>query len=199
MASTLDVVNECLGTLGETPIAALTEYHEFKSSVLRILNKENTSLQAPGWWFNTEAIELVPNPSNEIVLPTDCLKWTSGVRTKDTLIRGVAKPWIVKRGSRLYDTRTQSYTLTGSVVGEIIRLLPFEDLPIVVNDYVAASTVLKFQSSYDSDNGKRNELSSTFATARTAARAEDIRQRAANLVLSNTRLSRIKRVTQILR
>lgn len=199
MASILDVVNDCLATLGEAPLNTLLEPHEFRGTAQRLLTKTNRRIQAPGWWFNTEAITFTPNPTGQVVLPGDYLKWQSGVRSSDMLVRSEAKPWLVERGGRLYDTRTRSFVLTENVTGELVRELPFEQLPAVINDYVAAETVLKFQSNFDGDNSRRQELTQAWVLARTVANAENTRQLGVNFIYNNSRLSRIKRVTRQLR
>lgn len=198
MATTLDVVNDCLATLGEAPLATLTEPHEFKSSAQRILARTSKRIQATGWWCNQEAVTYVPNSVNgQVQLPGDVLKFQSGVRNRDLLQRGVPKPWIVQRGSRLYDTRTQSYVITeDEVIGEITRNVPFEDLPPVLNEYIAAEAVVKFQSNFDADNSKRQELEQHWTLARADARAEQIRQVAVNFRNNNSTLNRIKSYTR---
>lgn len=140
----------------------------------------------------------VPNSVNgQIQLPGDVLKFQSGVRNRDLLQRGVPKPWIVQRGSRLYDTRTQSYVITeDEVIGEITRNVPFEDLPPVLNEYIAAEAVVKFQSNFDADNNKRQELEQHWTLARADARAEQIRQVAVNFRNNNSTLNRIKSYTR---
>jgi hypothetical protein len=103
----------------------------------------------------------------------------------------------VQRGNRLYDTRRRSFQIEDDeVTGEIVRLIPFEELPIVLNEYVAAATVLRFQSNIDADNNRRQELAQRFSIARVEARAENIRQLNFNLRNSNPRLSYIKSVTR---
>ena len=198
MATILDVVNDCLASMGEAPLASLTEPHEFKGAAQRTIDRTNRRIQATGWWCNQEAVTYVPNSVNgQVQLPGDVLKFQSGVRNRDLLQRGVPKPWIVQRGSRLYDTRTRSYVITeAEVIGEITRNVPFEDLPPVLNEYIAAEAVLKFQSNFDADNGKRQELEQAWSLARQDARAEQIRQVAVNLRNNNASLSRIKSYTR---
>ena len=200
MATTLDVVNECLATLGEAPLNTILEPHEFRGTALKAIEKASKRIQASGWWYNVEAATFNPAPTTgHIQLPTDCLKWQSGVRKTDTLVRGTPKPWIVQRGSRLYDTRERTYVITEEVIGEITREIPFEELPSVMNDFIAAEAVLKFQSSMDADNNKRQELTQSWGVCRVAANSENIRQAGVNLVNSNSRLSRIKAATRTLR
>lgn len=200
MATTLDIVNDCLATIGESPLNTLLEPHEFKPAAIRELDKANRAIQGKGWWFNTEAITLAPAPvTGHITLAGDVVKWQSGVRTTDTLYRGQPKPWIVQRGTRLYDTRLRRYTMTEEVVGEVVRLLAFEELPAVAQDYVAAQAVLRFQSNFDADNSRRQELQAEWQLARQLFNSEHIRQAAVNAIGHNSRLSRIKSVTRAAR
>lgn len=200
MATRLDVVNDCLATLGEAPLNTLAEPHEYKASATRLLDRVNQEIQATGWWCNTEAITLRPATSTGYVqLPGDCIKWESGVRSSDALIRSQAKPWLVQRGTRLYDTRNRTYAVNEEVTGELVRLLPFEDLPTILNEYVAAATVLRFQSDIDADNSRRQELSQRFTLARIEARSENIRQLKVNFLNNNPRLGHIKSVTRAAR
>lgn len=200
MATTLDIVNDCLATMGESPLNTLLEPHEFKPAALRELTKANRQIQSPGWWFNTEAITLAPAPvTGHIQLAGDVVKWQSGVRTTDTLVRGQPKPWIVQRGTRLYDTRLRSFTLDEEVVGVVVRLIAYEDLPPVAQDYVGAQAVLRFQSNFDADNSRRQELQQAWQLARQLANSEEIRQQAINAIDNNSRLQRVKRVTRAAR
>jgi hypothetical protein len=130
--------------------------------------------------------------TGHITLAGDAISWRSGSRARDTLTLGAAQPWIVQRGTRLYDTRNRTYVFTEDAIGELIREIPFEDLPPVVNDLVAAEAVLRFQSSFDADNSKRQELAQSWALATTAMKSENIRQAGVNLIASNYRLQRIK-------
>lgn len=200
MATTLDLVNDCLATMGESPLTTLAEPHEFKSAALRKLSKANRDVQSQGWWFNTEAITLSPAPvTGHIQLAGDIIKWQSGVRSTDLLVRGTPKPWLVQRGTRLYDTRLRSYSLTEEVTGEVTRLLPYEDLPPVAQDLVSAQAVLRFQSDFDADNSRREELMQEWQIARQLLNSEQIRQSSVNAIDNNVRLQRVKRVTRAAR
>ena len=196
MATKLDIVNDCLASMGEAPLNTLNEQHAFKQSALSTLARKLKAIQALGWWYNTETVTLTPDPVNSfITLPGDTLKWQHGIRATDTLIYQQPKPWLVQRGSRLYDTRNRTFVLNEDVTGTVIREVLLEDLPQVINDYVAADTVLKFQSNFDADNSKRLELADTLRNAKIEAHAEETRQLKVNLLNTNYRLARIKRVT----
>ena len=112
---------------------------------------------------------------------------------------GPSKPWVVQRGRRLYDTVAGSYIFTDSVAVAIVRQIPFEDTPSVINDYIAAETVLRFQSNFDGDSSKRKELEQSWTLARAEALSENIRQLRVNMKNNNPRLARVKSVTRYLR
>lgn len=187
MYTTLEVVNGCLASMGEVPLSSLAEPHAMKGAAVAELNRANKNVQSQGRWFNTEAVELNPDSVNGwIVLAGDCLKFQSGNSTS------IAKPHLVQRGNRLYNLNTRSYTLTESVAGRIVRLVPFEELPSVAANFIATTAVLKFQSSFDGDNNKRQELKEDNLRARVEFMSEDIRQRRVNLLYSNRSLARIR-------
>lgn len=199
MTTVLDVVNECLATLGEAPLNTMLEPHVFRGTAQRTLAKASKEIQSKGWWFNTEAATLSPATNGEVYLPADCLKWQSGVRTADMLVRGQPKPWLVQRGQRLYDTRTQSYAITEDVAGELVREVPFTDLPPVISAYIASYTVLQFQVNFDADRAREERLVQRVALTRAEANAENTRQLGVNLLNNNARLSRIRATTRRVR
>ena len=200
MLTTLDVVNQCLGTIGEAPLNTLLEPHEFRGTAQKALATANYQIQSRGWWFNTEASTLSPAPiTGFITLPGDTLKWQAGVRSSDLLVRGQAKPWLVQRGSQLYDTRRRTYEIIEDVTGELVREVPFESLPPVMSSFVASQAVLKFQSSFDADNSKRQELLEEWKLYRSESNAEQTRQLGVNLINNNSRLQRIKSAVRRLR
>lgn len=182
---TLDVVNECLGTMGETPLNTLSEPHEFKSAALQFLKKFSATCQAKGWWFNRETLTLpVDARTGKIYIPGDALS----VRTTDKAI--------VARGRVLYDTSRGTNVFTSAEDVVIIRQVPFDELPESVAAYIAAQTVHRFQSLYDGDSTKTRELSLQVAQTLMEANTEEIRNVGANMVAASTRLQYIKHKTQ---
>lgn len=192
MTTTLDVVNSCLATMGEAPLNTLLEPHEFKGSAQQQLANSSLTIQSRGWWCNTEELTLSPSPTTgQITLPGDCIGWKSGVRLANGAF-SASTPWIVQRGQRLYDVRERSFVISGEVQGHIIRLVPFEDLPPVMADYIASEAVERFQSNFDADNSKQQRLQTNALHARISANSEQIRQIRANLIDNSSSLQRIK-------
>jgi hypothetical protein len=187
MYTTLEVVNGCLASMGESPLSSLVEPHAMKGAAINALNRASKNVQEPGKWFNTEYVSLQPDSVNGwITLSGDCLKFSSGTP------QAPSKPYLVQRGTRLYNLNTQSYVLTEGVDGYIVRLVPFEELPPVAANYIGALAVLRFQSNFDADNSKRQELQQDMLTAKIDFNSEHIRQIKTNLLNSNRTLARLR-------
>lgn len=181
---TLDVVNECLGTMGETPLNTLAEPHAFKGAALSLLTKLDKSCQAVGWWYNRETVTLqVSALDSKIYLPGD----TINVRP--------CNPRVAQRGRILYDTENSTPVFTEAQDAVLVRRVPFDELPESVSNYIAAKVVLRFQSVYDGDTAKTRELQNQLTMAYIELRADETRNTQANLVDSNARLQQIKRKT----
>lgn len=170
---TLDVINTCLETLGEVPLNAADTDHPYAGAITRLLRTCNYRVQATGWWFNKERITLSPNDvTGEIYVPHDVL-------ALDT--ENVQKNYVL-RGRRLYDIASESYVFTGDVRLAIVRLIAFEDLPFVAQDYVQAAVVARFVESYDADQSRVQQVRMDYAMAEEACNAEHIRNTNANIL-----------------
>ena len=171
----LDVVNQCLASMGETPLNTVDADHPFVAAALLKMKTCLTQELAKGWWFNTDYLTLTPDPNTKFIyVPTDAID----VKPMDD-----GNSWVV-RGRRLYDRSTSTYEFAKPVAVELIREVPFDDLPMQANHVVAARTVLDFQNDYDGDAQKYNKLGGAYQQAFTTLRAEHIRQMKSNM-LSN--------------
>lgn len=179
---TLTVVNQMLASMGEVELASLTDTHPFLPSALSTLDNQNRNIQSKPWWFNEETVTLEVNPiDNSIYLPGDTLEIIT------------CNPNYVQRGSRLYNKDGGTYEFDLAQTVTLRRLLDFEDLPELAAQYIAAEAVLRFQSNYDSDGTKRQELMTVRDDARITLNAEETRQRKVNRLINNPRLARLKR------
>lgn len=202
MPSTLDVVNNCLATLGEVPLSSLSEPHEFKSAALGYLDKADRSIQSRGWWYNTEELTLTPAPSTgHMTIPGDCLKVATGFKSFVNSRQTKHNARYVQRGRRIYDLVNATYEITeeSKLEVQIVRRVPLADLPECIAEYINNETVLRFQSRYDSDSNKRKELGEDVGAARVYANAEHIRQTRHNLLTTNPTLARLKAITNSVR
>jgi len=173
--SELDIVNQCLASLGETPVNALDADQPYIAAALSALKAASTQEQAPGWWFNTDLVTLLPDAATRFVyVPNDAI----GVNPDDT---GTA---YVLRGNRLYDRYLSTFEFAGAVRVELVRELALTELPMLAGHLLAARTVLDFQSNFDADRDKYNRLAHAYQHVLTTLRAEHIRQTKPN-VLNN--------------
>lgn len=184
---TLTVVNDCIGTMGEEPLALITDPHPFKSAALSILGTVDRGMQAKGWWFNTEVLKIALDVDGFINLPAD----TISIRTTN--------PDYVQRYTKLYDRANGTHVFTADQTITLLRLVPFEQTPELYGAYAAAETVLRFQKRYDGDTAKERSLQGERNAARIEANAENIRQEKVNLIEANPRLTYIKNTVRDLR
>jgi len=168
----LDVVNQCLASMGETPVNAVDADHPYMAAALATLNTASTQEQARGWWFNTDLVALRPDAvTHFIYVPDDAI----GVNPNDT---GSA---YVLRGRRLYDRYQSTYEFAAPAQVELVRELGLLELPMLAGHLVAARCVLDFQSAFDGDADKYNKLATVYQQVFTTLRAEHIRQSKANM------------------
>lgn len=170
--SKLDVVNGCLKTMGEAPLNALDNDHPFVQAALLTLSNAMTLEQGRGWWFNTDLITSKPDAITGFVyVPADALSFDSAYKQ------------LVQRGRRLYDRYNQTYDLREyvEVTASVIRSIPFEDMPPMAQQLIAARTWLDFQASYDADSMRYQELATAYKTVNANMKAQHIRNSNINL------------------
>jgi hypothetical protein len=180
---TLDVINQCLATMGERPIAALNTPHRFLDAAKSVLNTKRRVHLALGWWFNTETNILAPQAvTGYVILGNDVMNVKPDVCNSQYVVRGL----------KLYDKDLGSYEIGKSLTVEVIRDIPFEDIPESVAQYIAAEAVLQFQSDFDGDSDKRRKLSDSRDRALILANADQTRYSQANFLTQSARLQAIK-------
>lgn len=170
----LDVVNDMLATLGESPLNSIDEDHPLTAAALRVLRMVNLGEQAKEWWFNKELVTLAADPQSKyIYIPADAISVDPVDTTKN----------YVMRGRRLYDTARARYEFDEtSLQCNLVRLLPYEDLPSLMQTYISICCQVKFQKDYDGDVTKASTLAAEWKLAWMALNAEAIRCVSANLL-----------------
>lgn len=175
MPSKLEVVNNCLLLLGETPLNELDEEHPMVPAALRELHNQNFLIQLPGWWFNTEQRRLVPDVTGAIVLPDSTLSVT--IPSSDTY---------VQRGRNILDTSTGATTGLSSVDAQLVLQIEFEDLPPIAAAYIGISTEFRFCADYEADPTKIQVVARTLANAQADFRRQHEKAIKTNLLYTNT-------------
>lgn len=187
--SQLDVVNACLGSMGEAPLEAIDQDHDLTASALRVFKTQRIQALSTGWWFNRERVFLRPDPNTGFIyVPNDCIGIDASTR----------KPEVTIRGRRLYKTNTNigqdPYKFDkGPIEFHYIRDVPFDDLPATAALWVQARTVRVFQGQYDADQVKMGQLQREEQEAYAFMNYEETRNSQVNLLDSNMTLANIRR------
>jgi hypothetical protein len=174
--SVLDVVNDCLATLGELPLNTVDEGHPMVPAALRTLKTASAREQAKSWWFNKELTDLVPDTSGYIYLPNDVLR----VDPQATYLK------YIQRGRRLYKpfetSALDKYKFDSRVRCWLIRELPFEDLPVPAQQVISYSAQLDFMKAYEADQNKVQQVVVSYRDSLMQLNAEHTRNVGVNLL-----------------
>lgn len=171
----LDVINSMLASMGQAAVNSLDETNPFLDTGLKRLDLCLKRILARGFWFNVESRTLVPDAYGYIQTPSDLLE----LRNPQGAVNHV------RRGTKIYDRKRQSYLFEGPITVTMVYALDFDDLPILAADFIGAVAVLEFQTDYDADETKTRRLERRKQEAWVSFNAEDIRQKAV-IVGSNT-------------
>jgi len=132
-ATLLEAVNMLLRAVGRSSVMSLdpSRLDQTAVSALEAINEESVRVQSKGWNFNTEEeFPAQPNTDGHIVLPA------SWVRVKLHPRSGSLRT--VQRAGKLYDKVKRTFVFEDTVYLNIIKVLPFEDVPPAVRYYIVA-------------------------------------------------------------
>lgn len=130
-----DIVNACLGIIGESPVSSVLVANPAVKTILQILRSTNRLNQSKGYWFNTERNTLQPDAINgRIVLPNSTLK----AKPTDPFSK------LIHRGQYLYDTEKSTNRLQRPIELDIVYQLPYDELPVIFYENLKNDVVLQF-------------------------------------------------------
>lgn len=185
----LDVVNDCLSTLGELPVNSLEDDHSLIAAARRAFRTSLLREQAKQWWYNTERVVLVRDIDNYVYTPADAIR----VTPVDTTLK------LVQRGRRLYDsgeTNEAGYQIKlERIECIVVRQVEFDDLPPSMQILVGVAAQLKFMVTYDADRQRYDELRREYADAYSTLNAEHIRNAASNMLEAHPTLGKLRRIS----
>ena len=171
--TTLDVVNDMLGLLGERRVNAIDEPHPLIPDAIAKLNTASTYVQAQMWWFNVEYPTLAPQAvTGNLLVPND-------TAACDSLTQ---YPRLAVRGNRLYNLDDVTDVFTSPIRVRLHRIVPFDDCPILARAHIAARAKLDFQKDYDGDSTKAQILAREIQESYANMHAEHTRNAKANLL-----------------
>ena len=177
--TTLQAINTILSGLGETELESLDSPSADTSLAISLLNKTTEEIQLNGWHFNTEEnYTFYPDKDGFIYIPADVhrIVFPSGCRR------------YAKKGNRLYDKVKGTFKIGFKVTANIIRIVPFEEMPLTFRHYAALRAARKFQNNTLSSNLIRSFQEQDEAEARFACLKEEQQISKPNLRYTKSRL-----------
>tara|TARA_E500000318_G_C3564138_1_gene214873 strand:- start:1359 stop:1973 length:615 start_codon:yes stop_codon:yes gene_type:complete len=135
----LEATNVMLTAIGESPVNTITSSTTTDVSIaIQILDNVSREVQSVGWHFNTDTNYLLAkNSSNQIVLPTNCLRVDNSHKDADLDL--------VERGRKLWDRENHTYTITKDIRVNITWFLEFTELPETARRYITIRAARIFQ------------------------------------------------------
>jgi len=127
----LSAVNNILGAIGQSPITTINFDNPEISVIYNLLRDANVDTQAEGWHFNREEhVTFSPDSNKNIIIGNDILS----IDFHDNYAKRTNN--LVRRNGKLYNKQTHSDEFDGDLSLDVVRLYPFEDLPIVFRRYI---------------------------------------------------------------
>lgn len=135
----LEAVNAMLATIGEAPINTLNQPGLADATVAyNILQQVSRAVQSRGWAFNTEKeYPLAAAVDGTITIPTNTLQINVSPRMSSNLD-------LVWRGTKLYDRKNHTFTISQTVKCDIIWLFTFESIPETARWYITLRAARQF-------------------------------------------------------
>jgi hypothetical protein len=139
VTSKLEAINVMLTSIGESPVNTITSSTTTDVSIaVQILDNVSREVQSVGWHFNTDVnYKLAKNTSNQIVLPSNCLRVDNTHQDADLDL--------VERNRKLWDRKNHTYTIEQDVRVNITWLLEFTEIPETARRYITIRAARIFQ------------------------------------------------------
>lgn len=133
----LEAVNAMLAAVGDAPINSLSAVYANADMARQTLHNVNRQVQSEGWWFNTDYEVLhTANLAGNIVIASDVLKVSV---SRSNLISDY-----VLRDNMLYDRMNNTFTIPSANL-DLVRFLPFEDMPNSAREYITVLAVIRYR------------------------------------------------------
>ena len=139
VTSKLESINVMLTSIGESPVNTITSSTTTDVSIaVQILDNVSREVQSVGWHFNTDVnYKLAKNTSNQIVLPSNCLRVDNTHQDADLDL--------VERNRKLCDRKNHTYTIEQDVRVNITWVLEFTEIPETARRYITIRAARIFQ------------------------------------------------------
>lgn len=138
----LEAINQLLREVRIGAVMSLQAASQSKdaSGAMKALDAAAREIQSRGWEYNTErGYQLAPEVGTGIVaLPTNCIRCLAAYKGSCNGQR------LFTRARKMYDNLAHTFNIGVTVYTDMIVLLPFEDLPEPIKDYVVAMAAYRW-------------------------------------------------------
>lgn len=124
----LEAVNIMLSAVGSSPTSSLSGGAEV-AMALNVLRETRRAVLSQGWAFNYETEVRFAPSGNQITLGENVLRIDASPGKNTNLD-------LVQRGTKLYDRKNHTYTITEEVTADVIYALDWTELPEVARRYI---------------------------------------------------------------
>lgn len=164
----LEAVNIILASVGEDPVSALGG--DASGNAEACLDEVSREIQEKGWHFNTESdYEMSIAGDGSVTLPANVAQFD---------LDNSSQFDVVMRGNRLYDKKSRSYTSfgTGVLVGEVVFIFDWDELPPTARRYFAMRAADRYQKRWFSSETLRGFTEQEMRDARLLFEETEARQ-----------------------
>lgn len=149
----LNAINDMLAAIGEPAVLTLDENNSDVSNAQRILQRVNRRIQSKGWVFNlNEQAVLTPDVRDRRI------RWLpSYLKVHAT---GSA---YVQRNGYVYDLKSDTDVYPAAIQVTLLRLVPYEEMPVCFRDYIVAVASREFNSKFFGSIESAQELEEQVA------------------------------------
>lgn len=137
MTTKLEAINTMLSCIGQSPLNTLEGTKSyFTIAAEKILEDEVKRFQLQGWDFNSEDnYQLNPDTNGFIQIPSNMIMVKFPTYYKNR--------YVVREG-KLYDKFKHTFEITQPIKVSVVFCFPFEDLPVVAQEYAKMTAAYKF-------------------------------------------------------
>jgi len=139
LTTELDAINTMLSIIGESPVNTIEDNGVVDAVMARqVLNETMREVQARGWHWNTD--------KGVVLKPTFPAPGFVYIPANTLMCDAVdPRPDVVVRGDKLWDRRENTFKFHDDVKVDIVRLLPFDQLPQFARHYITVRAGRIFQ------------------------------------------------------
>lgn len=147
----LEAINRMLRAADEDPVNTLDNDGTNDTDLAQtILDERIVQILNEGWAFNTEVLTLSPDNTSKIAISTGILR-----------VDGHGDDYHSKfaiRDGFLYDRDNSTNEFTANVELQVVRWLPFNELPLEARYYIADSAAREYQQTTTNDPNRDARL-----------------------------------------